>query len=148
MKIPSGGGTTCVETPVELDDTCKIFVEAVEDTFHLGLGVVYNVSTRVLCVATPEGIGEVYNVLEEVSGVGQRFTNFRHSERSEESQVTLLRGAKRRGNPGKLIKNWITSLTTFARNDRKSYPLPYKMRESYPLYLWEREEFQCEFYEH
>ena len=37
------------------------------------------------------GLGEVYNVLEEVSGLGQGSTNFRHSERSEESQLTSLR---------------------------------------------------------
>ena len=52
------------------------------------------------------------------------FTKIPSPQAVPASQVTSLRGAKRRGNPGKLTKSWITSLTTFARNDRKSYFLP------------------------
>ncbi len=59
------------------------------------------------------GIGAVYYVLEEVSGVGQGFINFRQSERSEESQVTSLRGG--------FCK--IPSLPSILRNLNKT-PLP------------------------
>ena len=61
----------------------------------------------------PLVLGEVYNVLEEVSGIGQRSTNFRHSERSEESQLTSLRGG--------FCK--IPSLPSILRNLNKT-PLP------------------------
>ena len=60
------------------------------------------------------GIGEVYNVLEEVKrGVVQGLAVFRHSERSEESQLTSLRGG--------FCK--IPSLPSILRNLNKT-PLP------------------------
>ena len=80
------------------------------------------------------GISEVYNALEEVSGLGQGSTNFRHSERSEESQLTSLR----RG----FCK--IFSLPSILRNLNITLSLG-EGTKSYPLYLWERAEFQCEF---
>ena len=49
---------------------------------------------------------------------------------------TSLRGAKRRGNP----------LIYRLSNQNKTLPNPVLLKEGiYPLYLWEREEFQCEF---
>ena len=57
-----------------------------EGTLPLSFGNFY----EALDIVTPEGIGAVFNALEEVSGLGQGSTNFRHSERSEESQLTSL----------------------------------------------------------
>ena len=127
LKIPSGGGS-------------------VEDTFHLGLGVVYNVLVEVKR-GVVQGLA-VFRHAEFISASQfvilrcQRHSpircwyNFKASLRvaknlckyeilrSKDLRMTKnasLRGAKRRDNPGKLTKSWIAH---YVRNDRKSYPLP------------------------
>ena len=57
-----------------------------EGTLPLSFGNFY----EALDIVTPIELGEVYNALEEAIGLGQGSTNFRHSERSEESQLTSL----------------------------------------------------------
>ena len=92
------------------------------------------------------GISEVYNVLEEVKrGVGQEVAVFRHAEFISASQFVILRCQRHSA-----IRYWYNFKASLrvAKNLKPAPSLALPQGEGtllYPLYLWERVEFQCEF---
>ncbi len=110
-----GGGTTCVALPNKFGDTCNGLVEVTcgaEGTFPLGFGNFY----EALDIVTPEGIGAVYNALEEVSSIGRGLwsvLDFCHPELDSGSHSVMLNAAKN------LKNNKVQLIAPY-----KTYPLP------------------------